>query len=141
MSNIPAIKRSQTDFSLSTSSPLRHGSSASTNSSAYSIYSNPFAPSRTSTLSSNSSGFSLSDIADRKGGLDARADDRYGVSGPLSASETYGDVRRSLRPLGQAPNSSPPLTKTMPSHHIRSQTVDHSNSQHPLPTTQTASIA
>lgn len=42
-----------------------------------------------------------------------------------SAAETYGNVRRSLRPLPQAPNSSPRSSlKEGPTRHARSYTID-----------------
>ncbi|KAK2787692.1 hypothetical protein FQN51_003103 [Onygenales sp. PD_10] len=121
MSNLHNFRRSQTDLSPNPSSPLRHGSTASTNSSAYSTYSNPFVPSRTSTLSSNSSNGFVSDSHGAKVRV-SLGENRYGrASPPPSASETYGNVRRSLRPLPQAPNraSPPPEQLTRP----RSQTM------------------
>ncbi|PGH05510.1 hypothetical protein AJ80_08331 [Polytolypa hystricis UAMH7299] len=133
MPNLPNVRRSQTDISSAPPSPLRHGSTASTNSSNYSSYSNSFVPSRTSTLSSNSSSNSSSDSFGRKGTGTIRMRDHNsgGSSGP-SASETYGNIRRSLRPLPQVPNSSPPPTKTgasRPTRHSRSQTIDDSSYQ------------
>ncbi|KAL1855177.1 iqgap-related protein [Paecilomyces lecythidis] len=46
---------------------------------------------------------------------------------PPSAGETYGNIRRSLRPLPQVPNATPPSTKYIPYRppgHNRSQTLD-----------------
>ncbi|GAD92448.1 Ras GTPase activating protein [Paecilomyces variotii No. 5] len=46
---------------------------------------------------------------------------------PPSAGETYGNIRRSLRPLPQVPNATPPQTKYIPYRppgHNRSQTLD-----------------
>src|SRR5436189_5191775 len=46
-----------------------------------------------------------------------------------SPSDPYGDVRRSLRPLPQAPNTSTPRKTNASYHHLRSQTVDNSTYQ------------
>src|SRR5436190_20930620 len=122
MSNLPSLKRVQTDFSAHSSSPLRHDSTASTGSSAYSIYSNPFTPSRASTVSSNSSTFYLSDTGDRKGAPDSRVGDGHGADNRPSPSDPYGDVRRSLRPLPQVPNpSTPRKINASYHHHLRSR--------------------
>lgn len=60
-------RRTQTDHPQHTSSPLRHGSTASTSSSIYSLSSNSQAPSRTSTISSNASMGSAPRIGHRRG--------------------------------------------------------------------------
>ncbi|EEH42766.1 uncharacterized protein PADG_07586 [Paracoccidioides brasiliensis Pb18] len=111
MSNLHPFRRSQPELPTHHPSPLRHGSTASTNSSIYSSYSNSLLPSRTSTLSSNSSGGFVSD-SNASRGLVSKIGERFErASTPPSASETYGNLRRSLRPLPQAPNgSSPPAS-------------------------------
>lgn len=47
--------------------------------------------------------------------------EEMGLNNSANPGATYGSVRRSLRPLPQAPNASPPAFK-----HSRSQTVDYS---------------
>ncbi|KAH2547248.1 hypothetical protein KXW97_000328 [Aspergillus fumigatus] len=125
-------RRTQTDHPQHTSSPLRHGSTASTSSSIYSLSSNSQAPSRTSTISSNASMGSAPRIGHRRGkselnsiSLGAMAKDTSGGESWTSAATTYENVRRSLRPLPQAPNADPPTSKTSIYRHTRSQTVDN----------------
>ncbi|KAK1148985.1 iqgap- protein [Aspergillus melleus] len=128
MSLSPAsLRRTQTDFSTDTSSPLRHGSTASTNSSIYSISSNSFAPSRTSTVSSNASIGSVTGMGHKRGKSEynAMTGDKTPRPGVSSAATTYENIRRSLRPLPQAPNASPPASKPSAYRHTRSQTVDN----------------
>ncbi|KAL1884578.1 iqgap-related protein [Paecilomyces lecythidis] len=131
--HLPSFRRSQTDVTTSAPSPFRHGSTASTNSSIYSIYSNSFAPSRTSTISSNASvGSVFGSFAHKRGKseLTSMASATIGQTSadrPPSAGETYGNIRRSLRPLPQVPNATPPSTKYIPYRppgHNRSQTLD-----------------
>ena len=99
------------------SSPLRYNSNASTSSSAYSMSSNPFLPSRTSTLSSTASSTYSYSGAGHKRGIseasltqpDSRRDGTH--KDDNSAASGYKSVRQSLRPLPQAPNKSkPPAT-------------------------------
>ncbi|GIJ82766.1 hypothetical protein Asppvi_001277 [Aspergillus pseudoviridinutans] len=125
-------RRTQTDLPQHTSSPLRHGSTASTSSSVYSLSSNSQAPSRTSTVSSNASMGSASRIGHRRGKselnsttLGTMVKDTSEGGSWTSAATTYENVRRSLRPLPQAPNASPPMSKTSVYRHTRSQTVDN----------------
>lgn len=131
--NLRSFKQSQTDLSTSSSSPLRHGSTASTSSSVYSAYSNSFAPSRTSTVSSNvSTGSSPVSLGHKRGKSElstmapaAAAVEWSAADSSPSAAETYGQIRRSLRPLQQAPNASPPAKQPQTSfRHARSHTVD-----------------
>ncbi|KAL2368094.1 hypothetical protein RJZ57_007526, partial [Blastomyces gilchristii] len=128
MSNLHPFRRSQPELPTNPPSPLRHGSTASTNSSVYSSYSNSFVPSRTSTVSSNSSGGFISDSNVQKGRV-SRIGERFErASTPPSASETYGNIRLSLRPLPQAPNrASPPPERVS---RQRSQTVTTATFQH-----------
>ncbi|TQB67810.1 hypothetical protein MPDQ_004704 [Monascus purpureus] len=105
-------------------SPLRHGSTASTSSSAYSsLGSNP--PSRTSTVSSDVSLRSLPRNLSHK----RVKSDLVNMFAELSTEEpdaaaTYESIRRSLRPLPQLPNTPLPATKNTTSRHARSRTVD-----------------
>ncbi|PGH30013.1 IQ domain-containing protein containing GTPase activating protein [[Emmonsia] crescens] len=129
MSNLHPFRQSQPELPTNPPSPLRHGSTASTNSSAYSSYSNSFVPSRTSTLSSNSSGGFLSDSNGQKGRVSKIGERFERASTPPSASETYGSIRRSLRPLSQAPNrASPPPSERVSRQ--RSQTMTNPTFQH-----------
>ncbi|KKK26618.1 hypothetical protein ARAM_005395 [Aspergillus rambellii] len=129
-----SFRRVQTDFPTQTSSPLRHGSTASTNSSIYSVSSGSFAPSRTSTVSSNASMTSVSGIGHRRGKSEVNPPTIHenmtkGGSEWSNAGATYENIRRSLRPLPQAPNASSPTTvKKVAFRHSRSQTID--NPQH-----------
>lgn len=125
-----SLRRAQTDLPTQTSSPLRHDSTASTNSSIYSVSSSSFAPSRTSTVSSNASVGSATGLGHKRGSSEvntAAMHQNMGVGAPewSNAGATYKDIRRSLRPLTQAPNSSPPANKHVSFRHSRSQTVDN----------------
>ncbi|PYI01961.1 hypothetical protein BO78DRAFT_433228 [Aspergillus sclerotiicarbonarius CBS 121057] len=133
-SHLASLRRTQTDSPDQTSSPLRHGSTASTNSSIYTVSSNSFAPSRTSTVSSAASIGSV--LGHRRGKSEVNTTISEKMSGGASqgkswanAGATYENIRRSLRPLSQAPNSSPnssPATTKQPAYrHNRSQTVDN----------------
>ncbi|KAL4811004.1 hypothetical protein BDV18DRAFT_128384 [Aspergillus unguis] len=124
-----SLRRAQTDLSAQTSSPLRHDSTASTNSSIYSISSNSFAPSRTSTVSSNASVGSTAGFGHKRGKSEVNTTNMGGGAPEwANAGATYENIRRSLRPLSQAPNSPPPAGKHAAFRHARSQTVD--NPQH-----------
>ncbi|OJD13007.1 hypothetical protein AJ78_06480 [Emergomyces pasteurianus Ep9510] len=132
MSNHHPLRRSEPELPTNPPSPLRHGSTASTNSSAYSSYSNSFAPSRTSTLSSNSSGGFLPDANGQKGRVSKIGERFERASTPPSASETYGSIRRSLRPLPQAPNRVSPEPEYVSRQ--RSQTMTNPTFQHDIMT-------
>lgn len=124
-SNIHTYRPSQTDFAAGASSPVRHGSSASIDSSVYSAFSSSFIPSRTSTLTSNSSSIFAPDKepnSKRSSRVLSRAAEMQRAS--PDPAETYGNVRRSLRPLPQVPNSSP-SARTPSVRHNRSQTIGH----------------
>lgn len=109
-----------TDHSPGRSSPLRYApSNASTNSSAYSSSSNAFPPSRTSTMSSNTSSVYQQFGAGHKRGISdispTRASAREESSRPdMTAASGYKTARQSLRPLPQAPSSSPPAPVLKP---------------------------
>jgi Ras GTPase-activating-like protein IQGAP2/3 len=102
------------DNSLGRSSPLRYtASNASTTSSTYSSSSNPFPPSRTSTMSSSTSSAYQQHGAGHKRGISdmspTRASGREETNRPeISAAGGYKSIRQSLRPLPQGPASSPP---------------------------------
>ncbi|KAJ5709231.1 Rho GTPase activation protein [Penicillium malachiteum] len=122
-SQFPSLKRAQTDLPAQQSSPLRHGSTASTNSSIYSIGSSSFAPSRTSTVSSNAS--IQSTLGHHRGKSEASAVIMESTDRGLpNAGSTYENIRRSLRPLQQAPNISPTTPKAGAYRHTRSHTID-----------------
>ena len=111
--------------------PHRMPSTASTNSSAYSGLSDPFAPSRTSTVSSlASSGYSYPSAGHKRGISDAAIDHApHGTEG--SPANAYKSVRSSLRPLPQAPAGStsgptPPLYRPTPSPGSRAHYHDAS---------------
>ncbi|KAH8693789.1 putative ras GTPase activating protein [Talaromyces proteolyticus] len=126
MSNATSFRRSQTDLGPSTSNPMRHDSTASTVSSAYTVFSNSDVPSRTSTISSNAS--SLASFGHRRGKSELGTFVPTMATMPeknVTAAETYGSIRRSLRPLPQAPNSSPKSSlKETTNRHARSYTID-----------------
>jgi Ras GTPase-activating-like protein IQGAP2/3 len=91
-------------------SPLRQVSTTSTNSSAYSGFSDPFAPSRTSTISSAaSSGYDR--VIGYKRDASTMNGHRHSNSTDSSPSNTYKSIRQSLRPLPQPPNAQPPIHK------------------------------
>ncbi|RAK80532.1 putative Ras GTPase activating protein [Aspergillus fijiensis CBS 313.89] len=133
-SHLASLRRTQTDFAdeKTTSSPLRHGSTASTSSSIYTASTNSFAPSRTSTVSSSASIGSMPSISHKRGKSelnkipsDKMAGGRSEVGTLSNAGATYENIRRSLRPLSQAPNASAPSNKQSIHRHSRSQTIDH----------------
>lgn len=123
-----------TDHSPGRSSPLRYApSNASTNSSAYSSSSNAFPPSRTSTMSSNTSSVYQQFGAGHKRGISdispTRASAREESSRPdMTAASGYKTARQSLRPLPQAPSSSPPAPVLKPK--IYDQSVAKPPKQH-----------
>ncbi|KAL3487519.1 hypothetical protein BJX62DRAFT_240901 [Aspergillus germanicus] len=125
------LRRAQTDLPTPTPSPLRHGSTASTNSSVYSLSSNSVTPSRTSTVSSNASAGSVPGLGHKRGKSEVNTTPtlqnmgRETSPGWSNAGATYENIRRSLRPLPQAPNSSPPSSKHAAFRHSRSQTLDN----------------
>ncbi|KAK5020208.1 iqgap-related protein [Cryomyces antarcticus] len=116
---------------VSVPSPLRYTSTASTSSSTYSTYSDPFPPSRTSTVTSNGS---LYGGAGHKRGLSEATSptksplrDEYlsTAKKDLSPSSTYKSMRQSLRSLPQAPARSPSgIEKSPTSLHRRSQNLE-----------------
>ncbi|KAJ5212238.1 uncharacterized protein N7498_003884 [Penicillium cinerascens] len=120
----PSFKRAHTDLPAQSSSPLRNGSTASTNSSAYSVVSSSFVPSRTSTVSSNAS--IQSNLGHHRGKSEASSItmDSAGQGSWANAGSTYENIRRSLRPLQQAPNFTPSSPKTGAYRHSRSNTID-----------------
>ncbi|KAJ5468194.1 hypothetical protein N7475_005946 [Penicillium sp. IBT 31633x] len=125
----PSLKRTQTDLPPQSTSPLRHGSTASTNSSAYSVASSSFAPSRTSTVSSNAS--IPNSLGHFRGKSEASSinsvttvTDAMERGSWSNAGTTYDDIRRSLRPLQQSPNVPPSTANTAGYRHSRSQTID-----------------
>ncbi|KAF2119746.1 ras GTPase activating protein-like protein [Lophiotrema nucula] len=112
-------------------SPLRQASTASSGSSSYS---NQYPPSRSSTLSSNGSiGYTTPANGHRRGLSEATAlsqprTESYFGSEDTDAGNTYLSMRKSLRTLPQAPQSSPivekPARATNSPTHTRSQSVD-----------------
>ncbi|KAL4979680.1 hypothetical protein BDW66DRAFT_95117 [Aspergillus desertorum] len=124
------LRRAQTDLPTKTSGPVRHDSTASTNSSIYSISSNSFGPSRTSTVSSNASVGSAAGFEHKRGKSEVTTTTIHqnmggGAVKQPNAGATYENIRRSLRPLSQAPNSSPSASKPVAFRHSRSQTLDN----------------
>ncbi|OCK77754.1 ras GTPase activating protein-like protein [Lepidopterella palustris CBS 459.81] len=126
--------RTKLGHTATSPSPLRHASNASSGSSAYSNFSNPYPPSRTSTISSNgSSTYQFPGAGHRRGvseatGMSHPRTESYFGSEDTSPSSTYKCMRQSLRPLPQAPASSPISEKTTypttsPTH-SRSQSVE-----------------
>ncbi|KAJ5888372.1 RasGAP protein C-terminal [Penicillium taxi] len=119
-----SLKRVQTDIPAQQSSPLRQGSTASTNSSAYSVASS-FAPSRTSTISSV--GSRPSTLGHHRGKSEVIIVNSSKPENHSSAASTYENIRRSLRPLQQVPNNAPPTTKPSIYQHSRSKTLDENH--------------
>ena len=127
----PPLKRAQTDLPAQSTSPLRQDSTASTNSSAYSVASSSFAPSRTSTVSSH--GSVHNNLGHFRGKSEASSissattvTDAMERGNRPNAGTTYGNIRRSLRPLQQVPNGTPPASNVGEYRHSRSQTIDES---------------
>ncbi|KAE8148329.1 ras GTPase-activating protein family IQGAP [Aspergillus avenaceus] len=133
MSSHPAsLRRTHTDLPAQPSSPFRHGSTASTSSSIYSNSTNSFAPSRTSTVSSTVSVGSTPSIGHKRGKSEVNTmvaeqtfGNKFDPSRGSTAGSTYENIRRSLRPLSQAPNASPPASKQATYSHSRSRTIDN----------------
>ncbi|KAI9889174.1 MAG: hypothetical protein M1814_005765 [Vezdaea aestivalis] len=114
-----------------TSNPARQPSNASTSSSAYSRDSNPFAPSRSSTLSSAaSSGYRYSVAGHKRGISEAAGMGPSAFADGYSSNEgspigAYRSVRQSLRSLPQPPSSTPPSNpKKQGSPHSRGKSLD-----------------
>ena len=131
------FRRSQADYTTSASSPLRQNSTASTNSSAYSHYSDPSLPSRTSTISSaTSSAYSQGRVGHKRGISEATSmsptgggyHDRNSVE--RSPEQFYQSARQSLKPLPQAPVAPSPTAKRHSPHHARSKTIDNLSPSH-----------
>ncbi|KAJ5846684.1 hypothetical protein N7534_010353 [Penicillium rubens] len=127
----PSLKRAQTDLPSQSTSPLRHGSTASTNSSAYSVASSSFAPSRTSTVSSH--GSISNNLGHSRGKSEASSmnsattvTDAMERGSWSNAGTAYDNIRRSLRPLQQVPNIPSSTANTGGYRHSRSQTIDES---------------
>ncbi|KMU80139.1 cytoskeletal binding protein [Coccidioides immitis RMSCC 3703] len=126
-----SLKPTRSDLSTQSAGPLRHDSTASTNSSAYSIYSNSFTPSRTSTLTSHISSTYRPGTPEHKVDRGSRVlNGRREFDGKPNPGEAYENIRRSLRPLKQAPNGTPPKIKG--SCHTQSQTVIDLIPQHDI---------
>lgn len=132
-SNSFSLKRTQTDLPPHAPGPARHGSDASTSSSTYSLSSNSFVPSRTSTVSSSASIGSHPSIGHRRGKSEVNntvatgtmmASDGSYQARRANAGATYENIRRLLRPLPQVPNVSAVPKKDNVSRHARSYTVD-----------------
>ena len=124
--SVHSFRKLQTDQTPS-GNPLRQHSTASTSSSAYSYISDPSILSRTSTISSAaSSAYSQAQVGHKRGLSEATSMSPsrggYGSVDP-SPDQFYRSARQSLRPLPQAPASSPPAKRHSP-HHVRSKTAD-----------------
>ena len=119
------------DYKTSHGSPLRQLSNASTTSSAYSSNSNPFPPSRTSTVSSSASSGYQHTMAGHKRGIEVSElgrdiKGRIGYdSNDANTAGGYKSARQSLRPLPQPPNPSPSASsKSAYNAHSRETSVD-----------------
>ncbi|KAK5800158.1 hypothetical protein VI817_002370 [Penicillium citrinum] len=122
------MRRAQTDIPAESENTLRHtGSTASTNSSAYSVASSSFAPSRTSTVSSNAS--IPGNLGHYRGKSEITSSTMDSFDRGKNAGTTYESIRRSLRPLQQVPQNSPSIVnnKALPYRHSRSNTLDESH--------------
>ena len=93
-------------ISPSRKSPLRQVSNASVNSSVYSAYTDPFAPSRSGTVSSAASSAYDPVVISKLNGTNI-SPHRYSHSVESRPSATYQNVRESLRPLPQPPTARP----------------------------------
>ncbi|KAF9690486.1 hypothetical protein EKO04_011486 [Ascochyta lentis] len=119
-------------------SPLRQTSTASNGSSTHSHN----APSRSSTQSSSASNTFGAGMGHRRGMSEAtalsqpRAESHHGGPGDANPGSTYASMRKALRPLSQAPQSSPPSSPekrpasssgspTRSLSHNRSQSVEN----------------
>src|SRR5579871_1251862 len=109
-------------------SPLRHASTASSNSSDYSNSSNQYPPSQTSTVSSNESNDYHYEPSRHKRGLSeitSPQKEHFTSNKHPSAANTYQSARQSLRPLPQTPTTSPSnVEKPNSPQHIRAHSVD-----------------
>lgn len=103
---ISPTKATYGHISPSRTSPLRQVSNASANSSAYSAYSDPFAPSRSGTISSAASS-AYSGVMTSKHNSPKSSKHSYSHSATCNPSSTYKSARESLRPLPQPPNARP----------------------------------
>ncbi|KAF1837143.1 ras GTPase activating protein-like protein [Decorospora gaudefroyi] len=135
MSYLSTTPRTRLGHPATSPSPLRQTSTASNGSSNHS---GQYPPSRSSTQSSNaSSGFGAA-AGHRRGLSEAtalsrpRTEDYFG-SEEADPSTTYSSMRRALKPLQQAPQSSPapektalPATLDLPTRtHVRSHSVEN----------------
>ncbi len=108
------LRQTQTiNYSTATANATRQPSTASTSSSAYSASSNPFGPSRTSTMSSMASWGDQSTVKGHKRGISEAsglhsptAVDGHTKSSETSPAGSYKSVRLSLKPLAQPPSAS-----------------------------------
>ncbi|KAL9595622.1 MAG: hypothetical protein Q9219_006328 [cf. Caloplaca sp. 3 TL-2023] len=130
-------QRNLPGYASTKSSPLRHGSNASTTSSIYSNTSNPFPPSRTSTISSAASSGYRKTSAGHKRGISETSPTRWSTVEEIGGLDgtpagNYKSARQSLRPLPQPPGLSPPRSQEKLSMgHARGQSIDASpKSQH-----------
>ncbi|MCJ1476265.1 hypothetical protein MMC13_004931 [Lambiella insularis] len=103
-------KTQDPDHSPPRTSPLRQSSNASTNSSSYSNLSNPFPPTRTSTISSVGSTGLRKVSGHKRGHTEAEMGSHreYSSSAETSPIGNYRNIRQSLRPLPQPPVLSTP---------------------------------
>ncbi|KAI9704895.1 MAG: hypothetical protein M1836_006675 [Candelina mexicana] len=101
------------------SSPLRHSSNASTDSSAISAYSDLTPPNRSSTVSStNSSAYRFPGAGHKRGiseasGMASTSSDGYVKNNGITPAGTYKSMRQSLRPLPQPPGDSTGPTRKL----------------------------
>ncbi|KAH9861028.1 hypothetical protein IAQ61_010764 [Plenodomus lingam] len=137
MSYLNTQPRTRLGHTATSPSPLRQYSTASNGSSTYSGGSNQNPPSRSSTQSSNASN-GFGSVGHRRGMSEAtalsrpRTEDYFGsTSEEADPSSAYSSMRKALRPLQQAPQSSPIAEKPAP---VRSSTAalspDHSAHSH-----------
>ncbi len=132
MSSIRRLRETETlDQNAPGSSPLRHASNASTDSSANSAYSNLSPPSRTSTVSSTgSSGYRYPGAGHKRGISEASdmasmSSDGYSKSNGANPAGTYKSMRQSLRSLPQPPgDSTGPVRKPNQSPRTRRQSTE-----------------
>ncbi|KAL8808447.1 MAG: hypothetical protein Q9200_004248 [Gallowayella weberi] len=113
-----SYQRHAPEYQTTRSSPLRHGSNASTASSVYSSTSNPFLPSRTSTISSAASSGYRKTSAGHKRGISETSPTRSPMPRDGTPEGNYKNARQYLRPLPQPPGASTPpnLEKTQYGH-------------------------
>ncbi|KAF2748521.1 hypothetical protein M011DRAFT_421809 [Sporormia fimetaria CBS 119925] len=104
--------RTRTSHQAASPSPLRHSSTASSNSSGY-------PPSRSSTLSSDGTPRALT-YGHRRGLSDGTvltqsSQENHFLSQDSSTGDAYMSMRKALRPLPQAPQSAPAVPQASPS--------------------------